>query len=361
MKIRLNQITHTQPKREHGNLADLKASIADVGLINLLTVNEAGNLLAGRRRYQALMKLYGPDHETNVRVLPIGGDQLKAFRIAIDENLKRKPLTDPEVAACIKEYDELKRQLEGSKPAGNPNLPHCSKLDGWTQEKTAQDLGISRQAVAKAIKLATMIEEHPELAGKSGQAMLAAVKRLELKTAPAPPGKYRTIVIDPPWPVEKIIRDVTPNQYDYDYPTMSIDEIKALPITEITDEDGCHLYLWTTQKFLPVGFEVLGHWGFSYIFTMVWHKRGGFQPFNLPQYNCEFVLFGKKSSLPFLETKDFFTCFEGKRREHSRKPEIFYETVFRVSPAPRLDMFSREPHAGFEQWGNETNKFMPKD
>ena len=39
----------------------------------------------------------------------------------------------------------------------------CGKLDGWTQEKTAQDLGISQQAVAKAIKPATMIEEHPEL------------------------------------------------------------------------------------------------------------------------------------------------------------------------------------------------------
>jgi hypothetical protein len=53
------------------------------------------------------------------------------------------------VATAIKDYDELKCLLEGEKPQGNPNLLHCDKLDGWTQEKTAGDLGISLQAVAK--------------------------------------------------------------------------------------------------------------------------------------------------------------------------------------------------------------------
>jgi len=62
-------------------------------------------------------------------------DPLIAFRVSIDENLKRKDLTDPEVASAIKEYDDLKRKLEGSKPRGNPNLPHCSELTGWTPEQ----------------------------------------------------------------------------------------------------------------------------------------------------------------------------------------------------------------------------------
>jgi hypothetical protein len=61
-------------------------------------------------------------------------------------------LTDPEVASSIKEYDELKRQIEGSQPIGkHSSLPQCSN-DGWSQIKTAEDLGISRQAVSKAIK-----------------------------------------------------------------------------------------------------------------------------------------------------------------------------------------------------------------
>ena len=91
---------------------------------------------------------------------------------------------------------------------------------------------------------------------------------------------------------------------------------------------------------------------------MVWHKPGGFQPYGLPQYNCEFVLFGRMGSLPFTETKQFSTCFDGKRREHSRKPDGFYDTVRRVSPGPRIDVFSRERRDGFDSWGDEVDKFM---
>ena len=171
-----------------------------------------------------------------------------------------------------------------------------------------------------------------------------------------PTGKHSTIVIDPPWPMKKIVREVRPNQAGFDYPTMSVEEIKLFPIGDYA-LDNCHLYLWTTQKFLPAAFDILKAWGFGYIFTMVWRKAGGFQPVGLPQYNCEFVLFGRKGNLEFLDTKDFFCAFEAPRREHSRKPEEFYELVRRVSPGPRIDIFSRETHAGFDQWGNQTDRF----
>ena len=49
MKTLLSQIKGAEPKRAHGNMANLKASIADVGLINPLTIDQNGNLLAGRR------------------------------------------------------------------------------------------------------------------------------------------------------------------------------------------------------------------------------------------------------------------------------------------------------------------------
>jgi len=372
--IKLNQIKNTKPLRAHGDIAGLCDSIKSVGLINPLTIDENYNLMAGRRRYQALIEL--GLQEAECYVLPVKGDQITAMAIAIDENIRRKDLTEVEKAVALAELDELKRKQYGSQPRGNPNLSNFDKLTvtndpqyigeiyppqkGWTQSKTAQDLGISQPKVSRDIKIANAIREYPDLAKKTtGQAVLTEFKRRELAKNPIalPEGKYRTIVIDPPWPVEKIIRDVSPNQYDFDYPTMSIDGIKALPIREIVDEGGCHIYLWTTQRFLPIGFEVLKHWEFSYIFTMVWHKAGGFQPFNLPQYNCEFVLFGRTGGLPFEDTKGFFTCFGGERRQHSRKPDQFYELVKRVSPPERIDYFSREKREGFKQYGDEVSKF----
>ena len=68
-----------------------------------------------------------------------------------------------------------------------------------------------------------------------------------------PTKKYRTVVIDPPWEIEKITRRVRPKQKEMDYPTMNLEGIKNYGIYKLQklfDEEGCHVYLWTTQKHL---------------------------------------------------------------------------------------------------------------
>lgn len=209
MKVALSTIKNTQPKRDHDDIAELKASIADVGLINPLTVDSEYHLLAGRRRFQAVSELGWT--EVDCHVLLVNGDQLKALRVTIDENLKRKPLTDLEVAAAIKEYDELKRKLEGEAPeqGGRPKTDNSVISYGWSQRKTAKDLGISQPAVVKAIKIATAIEKYPELcAEKRGRLVLAKAENLdrrkELEQTPRIVGKETSILpLEWMWPSVK--------------------------------------------------------------------------------------------------------------------------------------------------------------
>lgn len=204
-------------------------------------------------------------------------------------------------------------------------------------------------------KAAEILRQKPYLAPKASQLIQADDKKSQVGKAVLPLKKYRAIVIDPPWPMEKILRDERPNQFNFDYPTMEIDEIKALPIKDMALDDGCHIYLWTTQKFLPVAFEVFEAWGVHYQCLMTWVKNVGFTPFSW-MYSTEHCLFGRIGSLPLLKL-GMRLDFEAKVREHSRKPGEFYNIVKQVSPEPRLDWFSREPHEGFEQYGNETAKF----
>jgi N6-adenosine-specific RNA methylase IME4 len=174
--------------------------------------------------------------------------------------------------------------------------------------------------------------------------------------ATVPEGKFDCIVVDPPWPMEKIERDVRPNQVGFDYPTMTEEELADLDIGSFAADD-CHLFCWTTQRFLLAAFRLLEGWDFRYVCEFVWYKPGGFQPVGLPQFNCEFALYARLGTPRFISTKEFFTCFEAPRREHSRKPDKFYDLVRRVTAGPRIEVFSREKREGFAQYGNETSKF----
>lgn len=173
-------------------------------------------------------------------------------------------------------------------------------------------------------------------------------------TPPLPPQTYRCIVIDPPWPVAKIEREERPNQgIALDYPTMTLDEIAALPVAELADANGCHVYLWTTQKYLPDAFSLFATWGVRYQCLMTWVKPTGMTPYSW-MYNTEHVLFGRIGKLDLVRM-GLKLSFDAPVSRHSEKPSVFYERVVMASQGPRLDMFARTAHDGFDVWGNEVN------
>lgn len=174
--------------------------------------------------------------------------------------------------------------------------------------------------------------------------------------------KYKTIVLDPPWQYgnwgaasrnSTMVKSYIAPAKEMDYPTMTIDEIKALPVNNLADEN-CELYVWTTQKYLPVTFEIIKHWGFKYSTTLTWCKKpmgkgqgGVYTP------TTEFLVHGRIGKMPKVERIDS-TWFEHKRQsKHSKKPEFFQDLIETVSEAPRLEMFARRKRFGWDVWGNE--------
>nr|PZN20073.1 MAG: S-adenosylmethionine-binding protein [Chloroflexota bacterium] len=172
---------------------------------------------------------------------------------------------------------------------------------------------------------------------------------------------FRTVLADPPWRFANRTGKMAPEHNRLTrYPTMALEDIKALPVPEVSHE-RCHLYLWVPNALLPQGLEVLDAWGFTYKTNLVWYKirkdggpdgRGvGFYFRNV----TELILFGVRG-------KDNRTLAPGRRqvnliaerkREHSRKPTGLYDIIEACSPGPRLELFAREQRPGWVCWGNE--------
>jgi N6-adenosine-specific RNA methylase IME4/ParB-like chromosome segregation protein Spo0J len=223
------------------------------------------------------------------------------------------------------------------------NLPDAKRLAA--RDEQTRKAVLERVTTGKARKVVEAIRD------------VAEEKYTQMATAsPATPQPiYQCLVIDPPWPMQKIARDVRPHQAEFDYPTMTEEELRAFPVPAFAAEQ-CHLYLWTTQKYLPMALRLAEHWGFHYQCLLTWIKNVGFTPFSW-MYSTEHVLFCTKGQLPLLRM-GLRLDFTGKVREHSRKPDEFYELVKQASPGPRLDIFSREKREGFDQYGNEVDKYV---
>jgi N6-adenosine-specific RNA methylase IME4 len=336
----------------------LEASILAEGCRDSL-VTWNGILIDGHNRYEICTK-HGIQYNTVTR------DFASRDAVAdwIDSNqLGRRNLTPDQMSLLRgRRYNRMKKAAHRPEK-GDQNDP-------VNPQKTADILskqhGVSPATIKRDGAAAELLEKHPEQAAaiirgdvkKSDvirelkrEEVVAKLEDIAVREVKAVQGVYDVIVLDPPWPMEKIERDVTPNQVAFEYPTMTEQDMADL---KIPAADDCHVFVWTTHKFLPMALRLVSAWGFKYVLTMVWHKPGGFQPFGLPQYNCEFAIYARKGKPQFVDTKAFPVCFSAPRAAHSAKPEEFYELLRRVTAGRRLDMFNRRDIKGFDIWGNES-------
>jgi len=325
-------------------------------------------IIDGHNRYEICQK-HGIDFDTN-EVEIDNRDNVKRWIIKTQRARRNLSLYDLGVLV-LKDKEILAKQAKEnqtlSQGRGIKGLVTLPNLKINTREQLADEAGMSGRTLDKIEKIHK--ESTPEIIQSIRDGELTINKaytqivneernekekqlKESLEAVPLPNKIYDVVVIDPPWDMQKILRDVAPNQKEFDYPTMTIDEIKAFPIKDLV-ADNCHVFLWTTQKYLPSAFDIIKEWGLTYVLTMVWHKNGGFQPFGLPQYNCEFVLYAHKGNPKFIDTKAFNCCFNGERGKHSEKPNEFYQLLDRVCDGNKIDIFARKEREGWSVYGNE--------
>jgi N6-adenosine-specific RNA methylase IME4 len=175
-------------------------------------------------------------------------------------------------------------------------------------------------------------------------------------------GKYRTIVADPPWPIcwhggGNPARRRAPTRIGLGYPTLTVDAIAQLPISDIAAESS-GLFLWVTAQMNRegAGVRVARAWGFTVVGEFVWDKgmriAGAF-----PRSCHEIVLVGRRGSHRFASAwlPSVQRWPHAPRHRHSQKPPSFIDMVESTSPGPYVELFARPPfRAGWSTWGNES-------
>jgi N6-adenosine-specific RNA methylase IME4 len=165
--------------------------------------------------------------------------------------------------------------------------------------------------------------------------------------------KYKTIVIDFPWDIKPMI--LKKYAKPLPYTTMKDKEIMEFPINDYADKD-CDLFLWCTHSTLEQALKLFTLWKFKYHCLLTWDKINGYSVSGFTR-KTEFVIYGYKGKMGIKQKGKFIpTLFKESSNGHSKKPRIFYDLLIKSTTGPRIDIFSRKKHQGFDSWGNEAKE-----
>lgn len=189
--------------------------------------------------------------------------------------------------------------------------------------------------------------------------------------------RYRAILADPPWRYVVRSEKGMGRSPDRHYETMTLDEIKALPVREVAAKD-CVLFMWVIDSHVEMAHEVLKAWGFKYkTVGLYWAKTNkdektffqgtGHWTRANPEHAYE-AYFGdteQEVERCFLNTvgapkrvgKNVPRLLVSRRREHSRKPDDTWARIEALVDGPYLELFGRQQHGEWSVWGKESSKF----
>ena len=320
-------------------------------------------LLDGHNRYQ-ICRQKGLEFKT-IELELANRDEAKAWIIRNQFGRRNLTLYQRAELALLLEPLIAKKARENQRRAGGA-VPQKSAEPIETRKEVARLAQTSHDTIAKVKTIRKKADEELQRKLRCGQVSIneayhkirwqekkkqrqALAEKIRSRPPRAPRGPFEVIVIDPPWPYDNLGRTCSPP-----YPTMPMEDIHALPIPKLADED-CIVWLWTPNSFMSQAFSCLQVWQLDPKTILTWDKQRkgrGDWLFNVTEH-CILAARGK----PLVTLTDQTTLIREPRREHSRKPEAFYRLVESLCPGSKLEMFARQRRDGWQSYGAEVERF----
>lgn len=177
---------------------------------------------------------------------------------------------------------------------------------------------------------------------------------------------HKIVYADPPWSYSDKANSGNRGA-SHKYPTMSIDDIKSLPVGDLVVENGL-LFIWVTMPLIQEGLDTIKAWGFNYkTCAFVWVKTnrksgGNFMGMgNWTRSNAELCLLGVKGSnkrqnasvRQIIEAPEPDTIYSPMTRHSAKPPEVRDRIVQLCGDIARVELFARDKTDFWDCWGNE--------
>ncbi len=366
------------PLMEGEAFETLVADIRAHGLREPIWLHQDGRIIDGRNRHRACQRAgqetrfqnyIGPDEglvgflvSMNLHRRHLNESQ-RAMAAARMANMRQGERTDLSPigekfsqARAASMFSVGKRSVERAKAVFESGTDELVQAVDRGAVKVSDAAAVAHESHAMQHRLLSMLSDGSVDTLKTAHVRLDIERqRLEISEGHAvlPEGVFEVIAVDPPWPYDTNYSSAHfHGRVSIPYPEIPIAELRAI---ELPAAKNCVLWLWTTNAFMGEACDLIDAWEFRLKTILTWVKpRLGVGRWL--RNRTEHCLLAVKGS-PRVDLTNQSTVLEAPGREHSRKPDEFYEMIESLCVGRRLDYFSREPRTGWAQFGSEPTKF----
>ena len=347
---------------------DLVESIKELGVMQAVYIKPDKTIISGHRRWLAAK-------EAGTNVIPtitVKYDSDLSERQAIIEFNRYRIKNGQQLFNEGHELEAIEGERAKARQATSTGGSNPQLTDNFREAAINRHKREASYKVAETIglgsgkqwdKLKAVATSKPELllkikpGGRSLNSAYKEVKRVDKKDfiksidQALLVGKYNVFYADPPWKYDNESTSLRGMAEEH-YPTMTLEDIKQLPVTEHALDEAV-LFLWTTTAMIRNAFEVIDSWGFSFKTSMVWVKDyigTGF----FVRSKHEYLLIATKGSFLPMTTclPESVVC--ASKAEHSKKPLVFYDIIEQMYPEQKyIELFARSERPNWDRWGNE--------